>query len=165
MKKKLLSFTVTMAIVGGFNTAQSQDKLSIYPVNSNVSVWETELSKLRMMTFSDEGLAFVDHQDQTVYTPFYQEIGKITFSLTGVVGIEDDTIVPNHALALTATEEYLKLSGWDMNEKADVSIYSINGQLCSLIKEWCGTPIPVLSLPQGFYLLKVNNQTFKFGKL
>ncbi len=152
------------AIACGWHTLRAQDKLVVYPANGHGSNWEKELSGIREITFSDTELTFIDTQGQAINTSAYQEISKIVFSLSGT-SIPANQMAASLMLYPNPATDYLQVVGWDTDKKADIAIYSVNGQLLQSIHEWIGTPIPVSSLPHGLYIFKINDQSFKFRKL
>lgn len=163
MNKKRFLTALTCIIAGGC-MLHAQDLLVLYPSNSGDAPWETSLSEIGKVTFSDTGLAFVGWQGQTLCTQAYRDVNRIEFSLTGV-GMAGHKAVPDLFVYPNPVVDYLNMAGWDAEEKADIAIYSITEQPFHAQKEWRGAPIPVSSLPQGLYILKVNDRSFKFRKL
>ena len=163
MNKKRFLTALTCIIAGGC-MLHAQDLLVLYPSNSGDAPWETSLSEIGKVSFSDTGLAFVGRQGQTLCTQAYRDVNRIELSLTGV-GMADNKAVLDLFVYPNPVVDYLNMAGWDAEEKADIAIYSITGQPFHAQKEWRGAPIPVSSLPQGLYILKVNDRSFKFRKL
>lgn len=47
---------------------------------------------------------------------------------------------------------------------ADAAVYTMGGQKVLSLKAWNGKPVSMASLGRGVYIIKVNNQSFKFVK-
>lgn len=165
MSKRKLSFiAVVCVLAGGGNVLKAQDKIVVRSVDSETSAWEIPLSDIRKITFSDTELKFVKTDDSyRMYV--YPFINKITFDLSGSVDIKNDILLSGLSLYPNPATGYIRIIGWDNAEKETISIYSMNGELADVIEDWCGAPINVTSLHQGFYILKINNKILKFRKL
>lgn len=111
--------------------------------------------------FSSTGMEVYDGQTQ-IASFAYADCAKVTF-LSTESGIE--AVGNEAALTLLTNPAYdqLEFSGFD-GIPAQLAIYSVNGQRMAYVSAWQGQPVDVSRLPQGLYLLTVNNSTFKFIK-
>lgn len=166
MGKKKICFIIAVCAIGSeWNALQAQEKLIVHPTDGNASVWETALTDIGKMTFSDAGLTIQNTEGAPIKVFIYSEINKLTFG-TGGSGITDNSLYSKLTLYPNPATEYIQLYGWNTTQAEErVTIYSLNGEICYQTDKWCGTPIKVSSLPQGTYILKVKNQSFKFRKL
>ena len=165
MNKKICFIIAVCATCGGWNTLYAQEKLIVHPTSSDAPVWETALTNIGKMTFSDTGLTIQNTKGTPLKSFIFAEINRLTFG-TGGSGIINNSISPELALYPNPAIEYIQLTGWDTTKPEEkVSIYSTDGKLCFQTDNWSGTPIKVSSLPQGSYILKIKNQSFKFRKL
>ena len=124
-----------------------------------------DLSTLQKITFQNNSL-FMNYKDGSTASFELANIEKIVFGSSGGTSTgsikADETrlnIYPNPAVDVI----YLKNL---KEEGSSLSIYSLDGKLVMKTGPVYGEgPINIGSLSQGFYLLKVNNQTLKFNKL
>lgn len=92
------------------------------------------------------------------------DIESIKFR-SGAQGMNDLTDSASSALRLrrNPVNDFLEFEG-TASYPARVEIFSLQGSRLISIPAWSGNPIDVTSLPQGIYLLTVDNSTFKFIK-
>lgn len=166
MSKKKICFIIAVCVISsGWNALHAQEKLIVHPTDGDASVWETALTNIGKMTFSDTGLTIQNTEGVPLKVFMYSGINKLTFGAGGS-GIISNSFSPKLTLYPNPATEYIQLIGWDTTKSEEgIAIYSMNGEICYQADKWCGDPIKVSSLPQGTYILKVKNQSFKFRKL
>lgn len=164
-KKKIYFIVAVCAINLGWNVLQAQEKLIVHPTGSDASVWEVAMTSIGKITLSDTRLTFKNAEGTTLKEFIYSDIHKLTFDLGGTDILNNKlsqelTLYPNPAT------DYIQIIGWDSTKPEErIAIYSTSGELYYQTDEWQGNPIKVSSLPQGSYVLKTKNQSFKFRKL
>lgn len=159
---RLFMISAVLTVAGGWNTLGAQDKLSVHPAGSG-AVWETALAEIQRVSFSDSGVTFTNRGGQEAYSAIYGEIGKIVLALSGT-GSGIPVMGDGLRLHVVTDSDYLRVTGWSTGEKGRMDIYSAGGTLCVTMNEWYGEPVRISSLPRGFYILRINDQTFKFRK-
>ena len=163
MNKKLCLIALSCALASGWNTLSAQDVMVIHPKAGNTAPKEFVLNDLGKLTFSETGFFVFDKSGKQLGQDEFNKVSRINFKLTSV-GIQTMD-VPQCFPYPSPASETISLAGWNSDEPADVAIYSMDGRLCLMQHDWNGEPIQVSSLTKGLYILKINNQTFKFSKL
>lgn len=157
------SFLFTLLSLNSLGMLQAQeDKIVVH--SKNDAPWEIGISELRKIEVSETGLNFIGTNGQSLNTKSFLDLEKISFNLT-TSGILNDIVTPDCFVYPNPATDFLNVAGWNSEKTISIAIYSINGQLMDSQENWNGGPISVTHLPQGLYLLKLNNQTFKFRKL
>lgn len=164
MKKKCLMMCV--AAVGALSVpkivwADDGDKLLLH-LRDGGQTQEVLLADLQKITFGADAFTMLVAGSTTEVK--YDAISKLTFGLkgSGVENVMSDSgllLYPNPAV------DCVNLQGWNASEPAVFSVYSVTGQCCLTISDWMGEPVSVSGLEKGLYIIKVNNNVFKFWKL
>lgn len=91
-------------------------------------------------------------------------IASIKF-VTDNVGVEQ-VAAPEGSLSLrqNPVRDLITVDGYAGGETR-LEVFSTAGQQVMAIPSWQGEPVDASSLAKGLYILKINNQTFKFIKL
>lgn len=150
-----------MSSVSVFARADNEDKIMVHLGNGG-DVQEVALSEVSKMTFGESDFSFVKTGGTAAYS--YEDVYKMTFSLAGI-GVTDAG-VPSSELVLypNPASDFVSVRGWEAEESAVLSVYSLSGQCCLKIVSWHGEPVSVAGLGRGMYILKINDKTFKFRK-
>lgn len=125
------------------------------------SVLSYTLASTSKISFLNNNLLYTPDNSSTAI----DQITKITFGLTsGVNDVNENNVTlgvsPNPA------HNYIVLSNLIIPENGKVSIYSATGVQVVLHQISSSTEtVDVSFLPQGIYIVRVNNQTAKFIKL
>ena len=160
MKKKLGLLAFALATAGCWSTMQAQVKLVVHSVDG--SFLEASLGEVKSLAFNESGFAVNSLEGQTLGNFVFGNVKKIEFvSVATGVG---EVVETSSKLGLSVSRNALKVTGWVANESAPVQIYGVSGQCLYSDADWNGSVINIATLPSGVYVLKVNNETFKFRK-
>lgn len=93
-------------------------------------------------------------------------VKRITFSGTwmGVEAPKAETAAATLRLRNNPVESVLAVEGFDTSSPAQLSVFSIAGREVIRVRSWRGEDIDVSTLPQGVYILRINQSTLKFVK-
>lgn len=155
--KLLLS---AFAILACSSAAYAEDglKLKVNPAEGTPA--SVDITAGDILTFSDAGMKVMNGDVQKAAFDWTQ-INTLTFD--GASGIEtmtaDSGMRPlqnpvNDIFATTCPPE----------QPCPLYISDMNGALVLRINAWNGEPVDVSALSSGFYLVKINNLTFKIIK-
>ena len=160
MKKKLGLFAFVLAMAGSWSPMQAQVKLVVHSVDGTLLT--TSLDEVKSLVFNESGFSVNPLKGQSLGTFDFSKVSKIEF-VSETTGIGDLIANPSR-LGLSVSRSSLKVTGWNAGESATVALYSMSGQCCYQDNSWSGEVINISTLPSGVYVLKVNNETFKFSK-
>lgn len=115
--------------------------------------------------FTQDGINVIRTNDTGDTYLFSDGVEKIMFHPSNPSAI---TTVKNDGsqemtLFVARNGNYVRVNGW-MGDKAQVSIYALNGQQVLALGNWKGSDINVSALPSGIYVIKVGNKSAKFRK-
>lgn len=164
MNKRKFGLFLMGALIATSALQAQEDKMVVHPADGTAN-WESLIKDVKLITFSETGMNVKGMTAASTKTFTYESVGKITFSLTpsGITDLYNQ--VPNYFVFPSLATTQISLSGWNNQGMTNAAIYSTTGSLCRLIKNWNGASIDVSGLEPGLYILKVNNQSFKFRKL
>lgn len=153
-KKPTLTLAALMLLATG--SVSADNKLIVADASTEQSVAEVALSSVSKMSFAG-GKLVVTLADATTK--------EVPVTLNTVIRLEGDATAIGDAVAdsvqIAYSDELLSATGL---EKATATLYSLGGQQVLRMASWDGSPISTASLSRGVYILKVNNQSFKFVK-
>lgn len=154
------TFAIAMIMLGTA-TSNADTAIQIHLQDASAPL-QMPISDIRKITFNQNEINFV-LDDATEVALEYFKVSKMTFvdnvSIESIIkDSEKVAIVPNPVV------NDFKILGADMYIGEAMTIYSINGQIVSHTDVWNGEAIDVSNLPQGIYLLNINNLTIKFIK-
>lgn len=150
-----------MSSAAVFAQTDNEDRIVVH-LKSGGDVQEVALSEVSKMTFGESDFSFVKTSGTAAYG--YEDVCKMTFSLAGI-GITDEEVLPSGlVLYPNPVSDFVNVKGWNAEEPAVLSVYSLSGQCCLEIASWQGEPVSVAGLGRGMYILKINDKTFKFRK-
>ncbi|MDP4277755.1 MAG: T9SS type A sorting domain-containing protein [Bacteroidota bacterium] len=158
-KHIIAAICLTVFSVAGVFSAKAGTQLTI--TGQNGSVRSIELSALGKITFQSSELMF--HFQDGVLEPMpISSVKRMTFTQQSSLPKADKTVTisiyPNPAT------DYLIINNLPA-KASQVFIYSISGRLMlSRTLESTTEQLTVSQLPDGFYILKINDQAFKFSK-
>lgn len=147
----------------GTATSKADTAIELYPSDTDYDVLKVNLVDIRKITFGTEELSIYQH-DSTQIMMSYADIGKITFDELNSV----ESIIDNHEIVSVVPNPVVNdftLTGAEKHYGETLTIYSITGQVVHQHSNWNGEKINVSNLPQGIYLLNINELTIKFIKL
>ncbi|MDH6354514.1 hypothetical protein M2132_000842 [Dysgonomonas sp. PH5-45] len=163
MKQKLFLLMAFLAIATVTLHAQTQ----LIVKNSDGRESTFGLSSLRKITFTDTNIEIHDMDGTSSLTPIQSTV-SLKFAESVSAGIETDVAqaTPEAYVYPNPAAGYIRLNGLPDDADYNVKIYTANGMaILSTVLHSASDAIDVGSLPSGLYLLKVNNQVFKFRKL
>jgi hypothetical protein len=161
MKQKLFLTILFLATGLGVPFAQSQNLL-VWQQNGTVNPFE--ISSLQMFSFSG-GILVIKNISGTAESFDLSTVSKLTFGTsTGVESVISTKKGNEIELYYGATNDVVYLKNCPV-KTSQVYIYQLNGVLALQTQVSSDDQlVDVSRLSQGFYLLKVNNQVFKFVK-
>lgn len=161
MKKQIL---IIGALLCGSLLLHATDVQSLVVQAKSGSESVTTLSDVQRITFSGTNMTVVKKDaTQTDYT--LSTVQKLLFGLRNVTAISESTSVLVNVKAYpNPTADILFVEG--IAKVESVHLYSLAGRefAVSYTLLTNGLQLNVSALPQGFYLLQVNNQTIKIQK-
>lgn len=120
------------------------------------------LSNVRKITFSGSTMS-VTTTDAGSENYVISEVEKLFFQNVDITGIKE---AGNASLKAYPNPAKDVLNVADISKVENIALYNIAGNELnvSYSQETNGLQIKTTSLPQGLYLLRINNQTLKFQK-
>ena len=165
MKRNLHLIATACLLACGLGTASAQStRIQLQVVGADdAQLWMGELSDVKWATFAQRSLTLTG-QDLTsvLYHTDLPNVKRLVF-YNPTAGIGDVTAEETD-LRLVVNGDLVSLDGWTPGTPARATIYSVSGQAVYLDGAWDGSAINVARLPQGIYILKVNNNSYKFRK-
>lgn len=156
MRKNLILLVASVFTMLGISPLHAADNLTVY---NGTSPTKLSLSSIKGLTFAGGQLM--------VYTT--ETEAPTVFNLADVKGLVFGTTATAIG-QLVGTKGQLNiayrqgiLSAQGING-ANTALYTVSGQRVMSINAWDGSAISTEGLANGVYVLKVNNQTFKFVK-
>lgn len=159
MKKRQI-LTGTLLCAALFAQAADVQSLVVQPKTGSEAI--TALSNVQRITFSGTSFTVVK-KDATQSNYTISNVQKLLFALRSATKIEETSMSILKAYP-NPTTDILFVEGIDKVES--LRLFNLTGIELSVsyVQLVNGMQLNVSSLPQGFYLLKVNNQTIKFQK-
>lgn len=165
MKRKLHLIATACLLACGLGTASAQStRIQLQVVGADdAQLWTGELSDVKWATFAQRSLTLTG-QDLTsvLYHTELPNVKRLVF-YNPTAGIGDVTAEETD-LRLVVNGNLVSLDGWTPGTVARATVYSVSGQAVYVDGAWDGSAINVARLPQGIYILKVNNNSYKFRK-
>lgn len=165
MKRKLHLIATACLLACGLGTASAQStRIQLQVVGADdAQPWTGELSDVKWATFAQRSLTLTG-QDMTsvLYQTELPNVKRLVF-YNPTAGIGDVTAEETD-LRLVVNGNLVSLDGWTPGTVARATVYSVSGQAVYVDGAWDGSAINVARLPQGIYILKVNNNSYKFRK-
>lgn len=148
-------------------------------------LWGGELSAQSVIQTTDVTVVYSNSQSNSTFenvNKFYFSNGNLVLDQNGV-----ETSIPTNTvrrLELAAISTFNDISEWDEdaifvypnptsdklffsckdNQEVTVSVYSMNGQLLQSEQMNTSESLNVSSLAKGMYIIRINNQNYKFSK-
>ena len=158
MRKTKLLFTLLVALA--VHSASGQTKVEVIPVEGGAST-TFELADIKKMTFGEGNLGIIA-QDEASPT-FSMPLGNVRIiKFVDASSSIGKNVSADNSIEISYRSGMLTATGIGNPVKA--VIYGADGRTVYSENRWEGEPISVASLPEGVYILKVNNKTFKFAK-
>lgn len=162
MKQKIFITAVIILISVACHQAYAQSGLIIKLSGGNNSSYS--ISEISKLTFSGSSLV-VNHVSGTETPYALSDISSILFNAESssieseaVKDTEQFSVYPNPATDVIYVNA-------NINSSENVKIYNTAGSLAlSTYISSANDPIQIETLPQGVYILKINNQALKFLK-
>lgn len=158
MKTKLL-ITLGLAAVMLPLPAHAQEQMVVYG-QSGQPLMESDLSGISSLTPAGDAIS-VKLRSGKLSAISLTDIRSIKF-IQGTTAIEKLTTNGNK-LSFTVGDGQITVGGWN-GKDGSLFLYSADGSLVTSARHWAGEPVNIASLASGLYILKVNNQSFKFIK-
>lgn len=158
--KILLIISLIYVFQMGAPVANAQTLLDI--INADGAERKIELGTLGKITFSGTNMVFnfLNGSNESITISSVQKMFFTKSTKVSFVNANDKiSIYPNPVTSFI----FLKNApAGDLN----ITVFSLSGTMAlKLLVPSASDQIDVSSLPKGFYLLKVNDQVFKFSKL
>ena len=151
-----------MAMAVSFLTAQSPTKTQVF-ITTTAGQTSHEIDEVRSMELKDNTL--IVNKRSTTKQDLYKlaDVSKISFQLgTGIA----ETLLADSGLSIYAPagSDKIYVRGYDPAKQYEVVVYDNKGATLLSNMAWQGESIDVASLPQGLYIVRINNAAFKFTK-
>lgn len=158
MIKKLL----ILMLLGTAATAHATDVVRVVAGGVNKDYHTQNVAKIE---FAEDGINVIRTNDTGDTYLFSDEVEKIQFHPENPSAITTVKTGDAEAMTLFVARDgsYVSVRGWK-GDKAQVSIYAINGQRVLANGNWTGGDIDVSSLAHGIYVIKVGDKSAKFRK-
>ena len=156
MKKKKLGMLLLFLQFSVLNLWATSEKALIVELQ-NGSKTEFLLSGKPELTFANWGLQIAVKGSISSF-----EIGNVKQFYFDDASTGIESIASNGLRIVSKDDNLIIIEGIDGDDK--ISLYSLNGEMMSIQPEISGNraEVPLVSLPQGIYLIKISNkQTFK----
>ena len=156
MRKNLIFFVASVFTMLGTSPLHAADNLTVYNGTSSTKL---SLNFIKGLTFAGEQLM--------VYTT--EKEAPAVFNLADVKGLVFGTTATSIGqLAGTKGQFNIAYRQGILSAQgiscAKTALYTVSGQRIMSISAWDGSAINTEGMANGVYVLKVNNQTFKFVK-
>lgn len=159
--KKPLS-TLSLLVIGVLSPVQAQDQM-IVTMKDGGAEQTFMLADIGKVFFESENVLVKQKSASTSSIPLTSVL-SIKFSDSTVTGLRTLGNDADNTLRITIAAGTINVLGWDSSRQTTAIIYSTSGTMAYANRKWNGGAISIESLPQGVYILKINNQTFKFSK-
>lgn len=157
MKKKLL---IALGIAALLPLSTHAQEVMVVYSHSGQHLLESDVESISSLTPSDDVLN-VKSRLGKVSAISLSDIRSIKFiPATTAIGKLRSA---DGKLSFANNGDQITVSGWNGKE-GHFAVYSADGSLVISGSRWTGTPISTTQLTPGLYILKVNNQSFKFIK-
>lgn len=157
MTRKLL----ILMLLGAAATAHATDYVRVVAGSGEKDYLTQDVAKIE---FADDAINVISTDDSGDTYLFSNGVEKIMFHPENTSAITT-VKAPNETMTLFVARDgsYLSVNGWN-GDKAQVNIYSLNGQCVLATSNWTGSNIDVSSLSPGIYVIKVGDKSAKFLK-
>lgn len=161
IKKSILLLWAALTVLPSAVSADD-DGLIIHLANGGKNSFI--FSEMKKIVFDSNNLIIVNIFGSESNTYLFDDIRKITFSDT-VTGIESTSVTGSSELdiRLAADGSRIFVGGAAGSIDKPVRLFSVAGTMVMAGSLKDGS-IDISALPQGIYILSVENQTFKFKK-
>ena len=159
--KKTLSM-LAFLFVGWLGSAHAQDQMLV-TMNDGTAEQKYALVDVGKLFFDTENVFVTQKAAATNSIPL-TSILSIKFVDSTVTGLRTHDTVEKNNLRIAIAADIITIYGWNSKEKTTAAIYAASGTMVWTDRKWNGNTISTQSLPKGVYILKINNQTFKFSK-
>lgn len=139
--------------------AQADDTETWLVVEQGASHSPFAISGVQRVNFGDDALTVVEADKESAFD--YTTVSRISFTQNEPSAI-DKPATSSNTLKLSSNDGCLTVAGLDA--PTQLSLYSQSGASVMQINGYQGASVSLSSLPNGIYVLKVNNQTFKIVK-
>ena len=121
------------------------------------------ISEKGKVYFSEKNLMIEEEKDNPISIEL-SIIRKLTFRTLSSSGIE--TSIENNGIIIypNPARDYIRIVNSE-SEKMNIKLFSFDGKLVWQGETTINEEINVSRFPSGFYVIKVNEKTFKFCKL
>lgn len=123
-----------------------------------------KFSETKKITFEGDGFTVIDTQTNTKGSYFFDDVAKITFEnvTTGIQGV----VTGSEGLQFFMNNDHsqIMVDGLSADERNTMRIHTVAGTTVMNSSRFNSNSIDITSLPEGIYILTINNQTFKFKK-
>lgn len=158
MKSRLVLCAMALALSGSWSSAQAQVKMVFHAVDG--TRFETSLDQVRTLKITPQGFDVNGQENQVLTAYKFKDLKKICFESleTSINQVVEET----QKLKVCVAHQTLKVLNWPAGTPATASIYAATGQCVYRNAQWTGEDISLSGMPLGVYILKVNQQTYKF---
>ena len=160
MKQKHINKAFVIAALMGANlTIDAQTKMVVQTSGGDTEFSISELSKI---TFADNKLNVNMMNNYNSHFAL-STVEKIVFQNTSN-SIDNNSVDEMAKHAVYFKNGSLCVNNWNHADITNVMIYSMSGQMVESIKQWNGQPINLDRLTNGIYIIRLNDETYKFIK-
>ena len=122
-------------------------------------------SETKKIVFNDNGFTVEGTAASQLRSFNFDDVAKITFedvqTAIGSVKSEDSADID---ICLSSDRNTILLNGIDGSRRNIMRIYSVTGTTVVSSKNFSEPSVDISNLPEGIYILTINNNTFKFKK-
>lgn len=154
--KKALIYTVSLFVLSAMQL-KAQTEVTLYLHNSSTQIFS--VNETGKIYFENDNL-IIDDGTAVPYNFDISSIQKMIFDAP--VNIEDIT-TPEFKIYPNPVSSFLKISGTSC--PIHYELFAMDGRLMMSGDSQNETTLNTSALAKGFYLIKVNGQTFKISKL
>ncbi len=155
--------SITMALglfLGTSAFAQSASEFTVSTKQGNKSY---KIADVRSMVIEGNNLLVTKSGSSDSDSYQLADITSIIFNLAD--GIAETKLADGKlSIYSPANSNLIYVKGYELSKSYDVTVYGSNGNTVMHDADWKGQPVDVSKLPNGVYIFKINNSTFKFRK-
>lgn len=153
-------FSLTLAAISllAASPALADQKLVVTDSSSETTVASYQLSDISNLSFADGNLVVSLSGDKTEQVPLTTSLVLKFDGVATAISQVDDT---DADVRIAYDGSQFSATGV---KGANAALYTIGGQKVIALSSWNGSPVSTATLANGVYILKVNNQSFKFIK-
>ncbi|MDR2084575.1 MAG: T9SS type A sorting domain-containing protein [Bacteroidales bacterium] len=165
MRKKNLRYIILSCLIMLIGLSQVSAQQTELTVVYNSGIEEIFIVNEDGKLYFDVDKLFILDNSATVRDIYLSDIRKIL--VANYAGISDLNTSDSdfYIIYPNPVQDYVNIKSININEKLQVTVYSINGKVLLEGKYFSDNKIDLSFLKTGMYFIKVNDQTLKLSKL